>query len=148
MLADIDKNTVDFVDNYDGTQKEPTVLPARLPNLLVNGSSGIAVGMATNIPLSVIWAKVCDARGRGSRTRAHLGRFCKYVTGPDFPTGGTIFRYETRRNPITGESETASTRSGRCTPTAAAGSSFGRRWHSRRLATAAWRSSSPELPTW
>ena len=50
MLADIDKETVDFADNYDGTQKEPTVLPARLPNLLINGSSGIAVGMATNIP--------------------------------------------------------------------------------------------------
>src|SRR6187455_3150248 len=50
MLADIDKDTVDFVDNYDGTQKQPSVLPARLPNLLVNGSSGIAVGMATNIP--------------------------------------------------------------------------------------------------
>ena len=50
MLADIDKDTVDFVDNYDGTQKQPSVLPAKLPNLLVNGSSGIAVGMATNIP--------------------------------------------------------------------------------------------------
>ena len=50
MLEDIDKNTVDFIDNYDGTQREPSVLPAKLPNLLVNGSSGIAVGMATNIP--------------------------------------------------------------------------------------------------
>src|ERR671921_1771890 len=50
MLADIDKNTVDYEDNYDGTQKQPTVLPAKLPNLLINGSSGIAVGMATNIP--------------------------------------------------------------------------------------------------
>ena len=50
MLADIDKDTVDYIDNYDGTQKEPTVLPAKLPNLLINGSSGIAVGMATNIP--------------------------------------------------------------------------------------------------
>ena len=50
MLADIDKETVDFEDNYDGTQKQPSVLPAKLPNLLINGSSGIAVGMATNIP--------------------------------------------------------------------------------------------------
>ncbi|MGD0247976.1 MAG: DNA gyrase subunit A, partial [Candidatus Limnocylindrales bacterium] len=60
MLTDIDKNTVDFIDNYDGTQKEPTVLPAKLPNLLVNGSSGIAVGMATNIPPHHL-GEVCDA---------------------------------------------------------------------------------------
>src|SRR5439155_3339170 len=60
MLDDIDKETVDFEDNYDGTQKQPTVLPARLPNLLVNGSSGIAVGMATNIPPHHL-GEVCDA---------------------------------------------------------------------------------------
>jgi DNA gyrase subunit A len=106
MLADIDKNTVDFVDNYDGTQKEPTVLPARLPNLLVNGSSGIAVGMATNIPPHHL-GEVCDAaRALIEDPELTSDDLCKYVAGPDFPTGGTMYRYETRRNPITGESET------------------------------------------
>jgi DNA gyrase subunit A len=106
MLADIDKNTVDFSENYDGTQKEPEVLPAKLPNLLVNGSAGIAVGMATNIPPHHL-GEVCDAA-------IHLindpeltsDDLCRYIHGPDFPTGGTIFRFETRRNSITGENET------------------------------------------
>ncbi len=106
MLADIDKNTVDFSENYDGTQKEPEVLPAKLPNLLVNGSAGIAVGMATNIPPHHL-GEVCDAA-------VHLindpeltsDDLCRYIHGPDFPTGGTIFRFETRRNSITGENET------------------------------------------
>ena len=106
MLADIDKNTVDFVDNYDGTQKEPTVLPARLPNLLVNGSSGIAVGMATNIPPHHL-GEVCDAaRALIEDPELTSDDLCKYVAGPDFPTGGTMYRYENRRNPITGENET------------------------------------------
>ncbi len=106
MLADIDKNTVDLVDNYDGTQKEPTVLPARLPNLLVNGSSGIAVGMATNIPPHHL-GEVCDAaRALIEDPELTSDDLCKYVAGPDFPTGGTMYRYETRRNPITGENET------------------------------------------
>src|SRR5450830_970052 len=106
MLADIDKNTVDFVDNYDGTQKEPWVLPARLPNLLVNGSSGIAVGMATNIPPHHL-GEVCDAaRALIEDPELTSDDLCKYVAGPDFPTGGTMYRYETRRNPITGENET------------------------------------------
>ena len=106
MLADIAKNTVDFTDNYDGTQKEPTVLPAKLPNLLVNGSSGIAVGMATNIPPHHL-GEVCEAAAAliedPNLTSDDL---CKYIQGPDFPTGGTMYRYETRRNPITGETET------------------------------------------
>jgi DNA gyrase subunit A len=106
MLADIDRNTVDFVDTYDGTNKEPTVLPAKLPNLLVNGASGIAVGMATNIPPHHL-GEVCDAAAAliddPGLTSDDL---CTYIKGPDFPTGGTLFRYETRRNPITGESET------------------------------------------
>ena len=106
MLADIDRNTVDFVDTYDGTNKEPTVLPAKLPNLLVNGASGIAVGMATNIPPHHL-GEVCDAATAliddPGLTSDDL---CTYIKGPDFPTGGTLFRYETRRNPITGESET------------------------------------------
>ena len=106
MLADIDKNTVDFTDNYDGTQKEPTVLPAKLPSLLVNGSSGIAVGMATNIPPHHL-GEVCDAaRALIDDPELTSDDLCRYVHGPDFPTGGTIFRFETRRNSITGESET------------------------------------------
>ncbi|HSK53568.1 MAG TPA: DNA gyrase subunit A, partial [Clostridia bacterium] len=106
MLADIDKDTVDFEDNYDGTQKQPSVLPAKLPNLLVNGSSGIAVGMATNIPPHNL-GEIADA------TTALIDdpeitndELCRHVTGPDFPTGGTIFRYEKQRNLLNGEWET------------------------------------------
>ncbi len=106
MLADIDKDTVDYVDNYDGTQKEPTVLPAKLPNLLINGSSGIAVGMATNIPPHHL-GEIADATMAiiedPSITNDDL---CGYVRGPDFPTGGSIFRFETRRNTFSGEQET------------------------------------------
>jgi DNA gyrase subunit A len=106
MLADIDKETVDFEDNYDGTQRQPTVLPAKLPNLLVNGSSGIAVGMATNIPPHHL-GEIVDATvaliDDPDLTNDDL---CRHVTGPDFPTGGTIFRYERQRNTITGEWET------------------------------------------
>jgi DNA gyrase subunit A len=106
MLADIDKGTVDFVDNYDGTEKEPRVLPSKLPNLLVNGSSGIAVGMATNIPPHHL-GEVCDAaRALIDDPDLTSDDLCRYIAGPDFPTGGTLFRYETRRNPITGENET------------------------------------------
>src|SRR3990170_4099640 len=106
MLADIDKDTVDYADNYDGTQKEPTVLPSKLPNLLINGSSGIAVGMATNIPPhhlgEIVDATVALIEDPGITSDG----LCAYVTGPDFPTGGTIFRYERQRNLITGEWET------------------------------------------
>ena len=106
MLDDIDKETVDYTDNYDGTQKEPSVLPAKLPNLLINGSSGIAVGMATNIPPHNL-SEICDA------TTALIDDpditsddLAKFVLGPDFPTGGTIYRFEQQRNPLTGENET------------------------------------------
>src|SRR4051794_34339786 len=106
LLADIDKQTVDFVENYDGTRMQPQVLPAKLPNLLVNGSSGIAVGMATNIPPHHL-GEIVDATiaviDDPEITNDDLGR---YVRGPDFPTGGTIYRYETRRNAISGETET------------------------------------------
>jgi DNA gyrase subunit A len=106
MLADIDKNTVDFEDNYDGTQKQPTVLPAKLPNLLVNGSSGIAVGMATNIPPHHL-GEICDATiALIDDPELTTDDLCRYVRGPDFPTGATIFRFEQQRNPITGEQET------------------------------------------
>src|SRR5205807_672518 len=106
MLADIDKATVDFVDNYDGTQKEPTVLPAKLPNLLVNGSSGIAVGMATNIPPHHLGEIVDATIALIDAPELTSDELCQYVTGPDFPTGGTIFRYERQRNTISGEWET------------------------------------------
>jgi DNA gyrase subunit A len=106
MLADIDKDTVDFEDNYDATQKQPTVLPAKLPNLLVNGSSGIAVGMATNIPPHQL-GEICDATiALIDDPEITTDDLCRYIQGPDFPTGGTIYRYEQQRNPITGEQET------------------------------------------
>ena len=105
MLADIDKETVDFVDNYDGTQKEPSVLPAKLPNLLINGSSGIAVGMATNIPPHHL-GEIADATiALIDDPEITADDLCGYVMGPDFPTGGTIYRYEQQRNAITGEWE-------------------------------------------
>ena len=106
MLADIDKETVDFVDNYDGTQKQPSVLPSKLPNLLINGSSGIAVGMATNIPPHHLGEIVDATIAFIDDPELTSDDLCKYVTGPDFPTGGTIFRYEKQRNLLTGEWET------------------------------------------
>lgn len=95
MLADIDKDTVDFVPNYDGDFLEPTVLPSRIPNLLVNGSSGIAVGMATNIPphnLSEVidgLVKIIDNRILENRY-TDIDELCSIIKGPDFPTGGNI----------------------------------------------------------
>ncbi len=106
ILADIDKETVDFVPNYDGTQQEPSVLPAKLPNLLINGSSGIAVGMATNIPPHHL-GEICDAIvALIDAPELTSDDLCAYVQGPDFPTGGSLYRYETRRNAFTGEQET------------------------------------------
>src|SRR5215210_6354926 len=105
VLADIDKETVDFVENYDGTRQQPSVLPAKLPNLLVNGSAGIAVGMATNIPphhLGEVAAATIALIDDPDLTSDEL---CNYVLGPDFPTGATIFRFEQRRNPLTGQHE-------------------------------------------
>jgi DNA gyrase subunit A len=105
MLADIEKETVDFVDNYDGRLRQPVVLPARLPNLLLNGSSGIAVGMATNIPPHNL-NEVCDAvSALIDNPELSVDELCKIVQGPDFPTGGTIFRFEDVRNTVTGERE-------------------------------------------
>ncbi len=94
MLADINKDTVDFVPNFDETEKEPTVLPARFPNLLVNGTTGIAVGMATNIPphnlreVTAAVIKMIDNRIEGRETSVE--ELLDIVKGPDFPTGGTI----------------------------------------------------------
>jgi DNA gyrase subunit A len=105
MLGDIEKETVDFVDNYDGRLRQPTVLPSKLPNLLVNGSSGIAVGMATNIPPHNLGEVAAAARALIDNPELTVDELAEHVHGPDFPTGGTIFRFEDQRNPITGEKE-------------------------------------------
>ncbi len=91
MLKDIEKETVDFIDNYDGTRKEPIVLPSPLPQLLLNGSLGIAVGMATNIPPHNL-KEVCDALiYLLSHPKADTENLFQFIKGPDFPTGGEIF---------------------------------------------------------
>jgi DNA gyrase subunit A len=98
MLADLDKNTVDFIPNYDGSLKEPLILPTKLPSLLINGSAGIAVGMATNVPTHNI-EEVCDALVVliGNK-EASISEISKYVKGPDFPTGATILGKEGIKN--------------------------------------------------
>jgi DNA gyrase subunit A len=108
MLQDIDKNTVDFRDNFDGTFREPTVLPARLPNLLLNGAAGIAVGMATNIPPHNL-NELCDAIIHLiDNPEATIEDLVKIMPGPDFPTAGLILgtegimnAYSTGRGQIT-----------------------------------------------
>ncbi len=91
LLQDLDKDTVDFVANYDGSMKEPLVLPSRIPNLLINGSSGIAVGMATNIPPHSL-DEVCDALlATLQNPDITLSELMAIVPGPDFPTGGFIY---------------------------------------------------------
>ena len=107
LLSDIDKDTVKFQDNYDGSVKEPTVLPSRFPNLLVNGSMGIAVGMATNIPPHNL-TEVLDASiYLIDNKEADIGELTRFVKGPDFPTGGVIYNekdiinaYATGRGPV------------------------------------------------
>lgn len=107
MLRDINKNTVDFQDNYDGTEKEPTVLPARFPNLLVNGASGIAVGMATNIPTHNLGEVISAIHVLMDNPDATTEDLMKVLPGPDFPTGGVVMgksgirkAYETGRGTI------------------------------------------------
>ncbi|MEP5195495.1 MAG: DNA gyrase subunit A, partial [Roseobacter sp.] len=90
LLADIDKDTVDFQDNYDGKQKEPTVLPARFPNMLVNGAGGIAVGMATNIPPHNLGEVVNATLALIEEPDLTSEQLIEYVPGPDFPTGGIM----------------------------------------------------------
>ena len=90
LLADIDKDTVDFQDNYDGKQKEPTVLPARFPNMLVNGAGGIAVGMATNIPPHNLGEVVDATLALIEDPDLTSEQLIDYVPGPDFPTGGIM----------------------------------------------------------
>ena len=95
MMADINKDTIDFVDNFDGTEKEPAVLPARFPNLLVNGTTGIAVGMATNIPphnlreVVAACTKMIDNRVQENRD-TDIEELLDIIKAPDFPTGGII----------------------------------------------------------
>ncbi len=97
VLADIDRDTVDFVPNFDGEHNEPVVLPSRLPNLLVNGAYGIAVGMATNVPPHNL-GEVCDAISLLiEKPDATTDELADVIKGPDFPTAGIIFRYERTR---------------------------------------------------
>ena len=90
ILADLDKETVDFIPNYDDSLKEPTVLPSRIPNLLVNGSSGIAVGMATNIPPHNLGEVVDGLVAMVEKPDISVKELMKYIPGPDFPTAGFI----------------------------------------------------------
>ena len=114
LLGDLEKNTVDFIDNYDGTTREPTVLPAALPNLILNGATGIAVGMATNIPphnlneivdaIAFMIDRIAEKRGAAKKLQewalpdaeVDVDDLMKFVKGPDFPTGGIVFRYDDR----------------------------------------------------
>lgn len=102
LLEDIDKDTIDFLDNFDSSLQEPTVLPARLPNLLINGGSGIAVGMATNIPPHNL-SEICQAvtyliEHQDDPDEVTLDDLMQFVKGPDFPTGGLILGTEGIRN--------------------------------------------------
>jgi DNA gyrase subunit A len=99
MLADIEKETVNFVENFDGTLTEPEVLPAKVPNFLVNGASGIAVAMATNVPPHNL-GEICDALAfmidqtiKGKGDDVSVEDLLQFVHGPDFPTGGIVYRY-------------------------------------------------------
>ncbi len=113
LMADLDKDTVDMVDNYDGSLKEPSVLPSKFPNLLVNGSDGIAVGMATKMPPHNL-REVCDAIVHQiDHPDATMEDLMQFVKGPDFPTGGTIYglagirsAYETGRGRLRVRSNT------------------------------------------
>ena len=101
MLVDIDKDTVDFMPNFDDSLREPTVLPARIPNLLVNGSSGIAVGMTTNIPPHNL-SEVCDAISHLiDNPSVTIDELIQFVQGPDFPTAGVILGQDGIKNAYT-----------------------------------------------
>lgn len=91
MLADIDKETIDFVPNYDGKEKEPSVLPTRIPNLLINGSSGIAVGMATNIPPHNLGEVIRGALHLLHNPDCAIDELIDIIPAPDFPTGGLVY---------------------------------------------------------
>ncbi len=97
LLADIDKDTVEFRDNYDGTTQEPSVLPAKLPNLLLNGQLGIAVGMATNIPPHNLGELIDATIHQIDHPDATLDDLLIYIKGPDFPTGGIVYGKDSLR---------------------------------------------------
>ena len=124
MLTEIDQDTVAFRPNYDGTREEPVVLPARIPNLLVNGATGIAVGMATNIPPHNL-TEVCTALVKMIDADLELStaQLCRYIKGPDFPTGGQIMNTPTRsgRSTRPAPARSASARPGRKARTRARG---------------------------
>lgn len=101
MLRDIDKNTVDFIDNYDATEREPVFLPSRFPNLLVNGTTGIAVGMATNIPPHNLGEVVDGIIALMHNSELSSVDLMEYIKGPDFPTGGLILGQTGLRNAYT-----------------------------------------------
>ncbi|RMA78506.1 DNA gyrase subunit A [Metamycoplasma subdolum] len=108
MVDGLKKNTVDFIDNYDGTEKEPVVLPAKFPNLLVSGTSGIAVGMATNIPPHNLGEVIDAVCALAKNPEITIEELMEHIKGPDFPTGATIFNkaglieaYTTGRGSIT-----------------------------------------------
>jgi DNA gyrase subunit A len=97
MLEDLEKETVDFVPNYDESLNEPTVLPARIPNLLINGSAGIAVGMATNIPPHNLSEVIVALKALIDNADISINELIKIIPGPDFPTGGIIYGNESIR---------------------------------------------------
>ncbi|MBC1782660.1 DNA gyrase subunit A [Listeria welshimeri] len=108
LLRDINKDTIDYVDNYDGSEREPVILPARFPNLLVNGSSGIAVGMATNIPTHHLGEVIDGVLALSHDPEISIRDLMEYIPGPDFPTAGMIMgrsgirrAYESGRGSIT-----------------------------------------------
>jgi DNA gyrase subunit A len=105
MLADIEKETVDWMPNYDNRHQQPTVLPARVPNLIVNGSAGIAVGMATNIPPHNLREIVAATKRLIDDPELTTDDLCETVIGPDFPGGGVVYRFEEQRNVETGAAE-------------------------------------------
>ncbi|MBF2347110.1 DNA gyrase subunit A [Listeria seeligeri] len=108
LLRDINKDTIDYADNYDGSEREPVILPARFPNLLVNGSSGIAVGMATNIPTHHLGEVIEGVLALSNDPDISIRELMEYIPGPDFPTAGMIMgrsgirrAYESGRGSIT-----------------------------------------------
>ncbi|PEA56544.1 DNA gyrase subunit A [Bacillus pseudomycoides] len=107
LLRDITKNTIDYQDNYDGSEREPIVLPARFPNLLVNGATGIAVGMATNIPPHQLGEVIDGVLALSHNSEITIAELMEYIPGPDFPTAGQILgrsgirrAYETGRGTV------------------------------------------------
>ncbi|MDQ3670051.1 MAG: hypothetical protein M3377_07215, partial [Actinomycetota bacterium] len=107
LIADIEKDTVGFEPNYDGRETQPVVLPARLPNLIVNGSTGIAVGMATNIPPHNLREVVAATKLLIDDPELTTDELCETILGPDFPGGAVIYRFEEQRNVETGAAEKA-----------------------------------------